>query len=318
MDEERLKDPSRLERSEEPLPASDEKMAQHTASLRVDIAETRAQMSETIDAIEERLRPSSIVANATERVKAATTERARAMADSAEGMARDVVDRTRDTARDVMNRTRDTAGEVADRTRDVAGSLIDTIRNNPFPAALIGIGLAWWAFSRMQSDKTSWDSIRGEAPQDYFDDDATYNDETDEFDGGFRRGNGADSARTDGPGLGRKMADSASSFAHSASDYAGQTGRAISRTGRRASNRVGQIMTDNPLLVGAGALLVGAAFGLAVPETDRENEWMGDARNTFVKRAQRAAGDAANRIKKTANEVADAAESVAQSVTGKS
>lgn len=277
-----------------------------TRRLTEEIADTRTQMTETIEAIEEKLRPSRIVANATERVKAATTERARAMADTAEDMAKDVMDRTRETARDVMERTRDSAGEFADRTRDVAGSLIDTIRNNPFPAALIGVGLAWWAFSRMRSDNTSWQSIRGTSSRNYYDDDDTYNDEADEHNGSHRP--------AERPGFGRAVADSASSFAQSASGYAGQTGRAIRRTGRRATNQVGRIMTDNPLLVGAGALLVGAAFGLAVPETERENQWMGETRDSLVDRAQQAAGDAANRIKQTANEVADAANSVAQTV----
>jgi ElaB/YqjD/DUF883 family membrane-anchored ribosome-binding protein len=250
-----------------------------TRRLSQDIAQTRAQMSETIDAIEEKLRPGAIVANATERVKAVTSEKARAMAETAEDMAKDVMDRTRETARDVMNRTRDTAGDVADRTRDVAGSLADTIRKNPLPAALIGAGFAWWAFSRMRSaGDTSWKSVRGGSTDGY---------------------------------------EAASSFTRNASRYAGETGRAIGRSGRRASDQVGRMMTDNPLLIGAGALLVGAALGLAIPGSEREDRWMGDTRDSFFERAQQAAGDAARRLRQTATEVANAANSVAQSVNGR-
>jgi len=306
----RLNDAREVSADAGPLPVEDAETSEQTAVLRDEIAETRAQMSDTINAIEEKLRPSAIVANATERVKAATTERARAMADTAGEMAHDVMDRTRETARDVVNRTRDTAEEFAGRTRDVADSLIETIRNNPFPAALIGVGLAWWAFSRMRSnDDASWQSIRGGSSRRYYNDEDTYNDGSDEFDEGYRR----DSAS----GIGRKVADSASSIAESAREYAGETTRVIRRTGRRATDQVGQMMTQNPLLVGAGALLVGAAFGMAVPETERERQWMGETRDSLVERAQQAAGDAANRIKQTATEVADAANSVAQSVTSK-
>jgi hypothetical protein len=75
------------------------------------------------------------------------------------------------------------------------------------------------------------------------------------------------------------------------------------------------MMQDNPLLVGAGALVLGAAFGLAIPETERENELMGEARDSMVERAQDMARNAASQVQNVAGDaVADVASRV---VTGK-
>jgi hypothetical protein len=70
---------------------------------------------------------------------------------------------------------------------------------------------------------------------------------------------------------------------------------------RRARNGFERVMHENPLLVGAAAALVGAAVGLALPETERENELMGEARDHVIEQAQDVARSA---IKETAGDVA--------------
>ena len=42
------------------------------------------------------------------------------------------------------------------------------------------------------------------------------------------------------------------------------------QTVRRAQNGLQRLMRQNPLLVGAAAMLVGAAVGAALPETEKE------------------------------------------------
>jgi hypothetical protein len=85
------------------------------------------------------------------------------------------------------------------------------------------------------------------------------------------------------------------------------------RMARRRQNQVQRMVNNNPVLVGAAALLLGAAFGLAVPETETENELMGEARENVVARARDVARDAANEVQEAANTVADAALRKAQS-----
>jgi len=285
------------------------------AAIREEIEQTREEMAETIDAIQDKLRPSTIVAGATERIKAATTEGARAMADTAGEMAQNAINRTRDTARDVMNRTRDTSEDVMNETRRAANGLVETIRDNPFPAALIGVGLAWWAFTRFRDrNDTSWDAIRGDSNDQYFGDNEY--DNTREFDGGFDGGDGRQYRRSVGDSA-EGLLDTAKQYASGTTRAISGTTRAIGRTSRRASSQIGRVANQNPLLMGAGALLVGAAFGLAFPETEAERKWMGETRDALVSRAQQAAGEAAEKVRSTATEVADAASQLADSVTSK-
>ena len=56
-------------------------------------------------------------------------------------------------------------------------------------------------------------------------------------------------------------------------------------------------------MVAAAAVAVGATVGLALPETDTENEWLGETRDTMVEQAQevatqmrQAAGDIAGQV----------------------
>jgi hypothetical protein len=83
-----------------------------------------------------------------------------------------------------------------------------------------------------------------------------------------------------------------------------------------SENGLQRILYDTPLLVGAGALMLGTAFGLAVPETERENDLMGEWRDSVAERAQQVASDAATKVQDTADQVADAAARVAQSLSG--
>ena len=105
--------------------------------IRAEIEHTREEMSETIDAIQERLRPGNIVAGAAERVREATTEGVRNMAESAS-----------ETARNAMEQTREMTGDVAEFGRE-----------NAIPAALIGVGVAWLVIDRIRDDRNhrSWD-----------------------------------------------------------------------------------------------------------------------------------------------------------------
>ena len=80
-----------------------------------EIASTRAELSETIDALQEKLRPGNLASEATERVKNVTTEKVRSMAETASG-----------TAQQLMQET----------------------RQNPMPALMIGAGVAWLLLDR--------------------------------------------------------------------------------------------------------------------------------------------------------------------------
>lgn len=57
-------------------------------------------------------------------------------------------------------------------------------------------------------------------------------------------------------------------------------------TARKAQNQMQRMLRENPLMIGAAAIVVGAAVGMALPETERENELMGEVRDSVVKGVQ--------------------------------
>ena len=177
---------------------------ERTREIRDEIEETRVEMAETIDAIQEKLKPRNIVASATDRVKSAATERVREMADTASQTAQQAMDYTRDrvqqnpvplallgigaawliarqaSSNDSYRRRREqgdyreyggewTRDEALYRDQDDNG-LVARIRDNPIPATLAGVGLTWLAFSN--AGPREWDILamarpvpRGTRPQ---------------------------------------------------------------------------------------------------------------------------------------------------------
>lgn len=245
--------------------------------IHAEIVETRDELGETIEAIQERLSPSNIMENAKETVKNAASEK--------------------------VNQMANTAGAVADRV--VHNSFIDTIRENPIPAAMIGIGLGWLMLKTKDSNRYGRDG--GSYAEDY-DPTSVYDEQYD-----WRRRTAPSSYRYDQPGTvsGREtmnhLGDMASGAASRVSDTAGQVRSAARRTTRRAQTSFDRVMRENPLALGAAALLVGAAVGATIPSTDAENELMGEARDTVVDRARDMARDAAGRVQNAAEQVKDAA-----------
>ena len=304
--------------------SDDDDAARRAAELRAEIADTRDEMSETIDALQDRLRPRNIVANATERIKHKTSETMHSVAESAG----------------------ETASYVGDRSRDVMGGFMDTLREHPIPAALIGTGAAWWLWrSRTGSPREATDfedryRREGEYPYERYREsgwlDRIKNNPVPAALASFgltwlalagertagpirsRQYAGDDDrdwSDRESPGMVDRAREYASETVSRSREYASDAADTVRRTGRRAKDQMQRVMEQNPLLIGAGALLVGAAFGLAIPETERENEWLGEARDRVVDRAQEMARDAASQVQNVATEVRDAAAGIVDAAT---
>ena len=220
-------------------PRSDDSPAEtdvRARQIRRDIARTREDMAETVDAIQEKLSPGNLVATAT----SATTEKVKDMASNAA-----------DSAKDMAATAADTAGEWWEASG--GNTLIDRLRNNPIPALMTGVGVAWL----LMSD--------GDRRQHY-------------------------------SATGSRMPVS----------NAGMTGRYRTPgpnargTMRQGIRQLETMVRQYPLAVGAAAVLVGASLGMAVPETERENELMGEARDSALERAQQAATGTVDRVKEAA------------------
>src|SRR4051812_27126027 len=213
-----------------------------TEAIREDIEHTRAQMSGTIEEIQERLSPTRLVNEAKETVREATVGKVTGMMNSAS---------------------------------DSAQGIIDRIKENPMSAAMIGIG-AWWLLGRLPGGNSrrssSYDRRYGNYGGDY----------TADVEPGRRESSGWSQHGGDAHGI-REMAHDAT---ETMADYTSRGQQRLGEMGEQVEDQFSRWMRQNPLAVGAAAIAVGAAIGLALPETERENELIGETRDHIVDRAQ--------------------------------
>jgi hypothetical protein len=272
----------------------DRETDERTRELQAEIADTREEMSETIEAIQERLRPGNVMANATETVKEKARERVRGLTNH--------------------------AGERAN-------GMMQEVKHNAVPALMIGAGVAWMLMdrSRHQSHRRwetrqrSWSPTMPVGRRGYGEYGTGYATNYVEAGTGFDLDeNEAEYSDID---YSRDYTSQARGMRSSVSD---RTSQAMSgakdrwqRTTRNTTNGLQRLMRDNPLLVGAAAVLVGAAVGAALPETERENEMMGETRDSVVNQAQEMAQNAASTVKDVASNIpTQVTEAVAAKVTG--
>lgn len=246
-------------------------------AIEQEIAETRVELVETVEAIQDRLTPSNIVSNATESVRHAASEKVRQMTDN---------------------------------------SFMDTVRSNPIPSAMIGIGAAWLYFKGRSNGRTystygssgDWRSARGYDPGVYG------QGASGEYAVGTRGsayGRSVDSYEESGAEVGSMGRDMTSR----ARDMAEEWRDSARDTTRRAQLKFNDVLRDNPLMLGAAAALIGAAIGMSIPETEAENRMMGEARDAVFDRAQNMASEAANKVSEAAGSVQQAAGKVADTAS---
>lgn len=116
--------------------------------IRDDIGDTRAQLSLTLNELEERLNPQRLKDQVKDTVQE-TTQRVSEQAKST------VHDATIGKAEQVVN-------NVESSAKDAGGTLLDTIKENPIPVALVGVGLGWLIMKTRETAQKEGKSGRGQ------------------------------------------------------------------------------------------------------------------------------------------------------------
>jgi uncharacterized protein YjbJ (UPF0337 family) len=291
------------------------------ARLRGEIDETRAEMSDTIEAIQERLNPDR-VGEQVERVAEQVKEQIR---DSVQELTTEAKAAIREAT---VGRVEHMIGEARESVNDLRYGIVERVRANPVPAALAGIGLAWLLFGDSGQSRRRWRDDRHYAgtsrPGDYYGrgprpgyaapaDYAERLRESDEPGAAEQIRQRAEQARAqagravgdarervdDLTGAARERVDDLTGAARErVDDITDAAGEQI----ERPRDRFGEMLGDSPLALGAIALGVGAAVGLAMPASEQENEWLGDARDQLLGRAKEAVAEAGEQARSLAEE----------------
>lgn len=187
-----------------------------------------------------------------------------------------------------------------------------TLKNNPVPTALTGLGLAWLAMNQhkpFHSGTTSTGTGLGEK----------ISHAVDQVAGAISQGSERLHSSTDGAkAKAQSWKDKASDLTHNAGDTVGSATARMGDTARQASDQLsaqaGQlkdqldhVMKEQPLILAAIGIALGAVLGAALPTTRKEDELMGKASDSAVDQvkatSQEAYSTAKEAVKGTAGSV---------------
>lgn len=209
---------------------------------------------------------------------------------------------------------------------DFSANLGRTIRDNPVPVALVGVGLAWLMMSGNAPRRTASHAVDTDA--------VDYGDAWPEVEPGGAGESALRRATHSASDMGHSVKDKAAELASRAgSAMSGARERITERTGEaktrihdltgrsreqyeRAKRSFTHMLEDQPLVLGALGVAVGAAIGASLPGTRKEDELMGRARDDLVESATETARAQASRVKESAEQVAQSIEHEAAPKSG--
>lgn len=237
-----------------------DQLTEESEQARLDIEKTRAQMGETLDSIGDRLSPERLKTEAidtADQLKTAAVQAARAATQEVISGVREATWGAYDNARSRINQTK---SEI-----EGAGmSVIRTLKYNPIPAAMVGMGV-YWLYQSMHSEKPRMgleDQPRGKTER-----------------AGASVGRVKDS-------LAEVAREKVQGLRQAAGEQMEHYGEALHDGGERAADEFQQLLRTSPLAVAGVAAAIGLAFGMMLPESEVENRTMGPARDQIVGEAQ--------------------------------
>ena len=289
------------DRATEPGWESDNSGSAETApeveALAQDIEQTRDEMSGTVEAIADRLDPANIVQDAKDTVREATVGKVEQVASNVAETASGLVDEAKYTA------------------QDAGSGLMETVKRNPIPAAMAGIGIGWLLMNRSSgssSRRSSFDQARWTGSNEYgqYAASGQY--------GGSGQFGQFGSSQGSGQGLTDKASGAVDQVGQQAGQIVDQVGTKVGdvadqarSTAQQVPNQVGSVARDvqsnaqrmvqqNPLAVGAIAVAVGTAIGMVLPKTQAEQRVLGPAAEKAITTAEQTATEAVQQLE-TAN-----------------
>jgi len=230
-------------------------------------------------------------------------------------------------------------GDNPNQGQNPIGQVVDTIRQNPIPAALAGLG-AWMLMNR--SGDSSHTPTQGRYPAAY----RGYQEPGPLDQAQQKAGQVVDQARDTVGSAAEQARDTAGQVVGTVQDTAGQVAGTVADTvgqvagtvtgtagqiagtvqdrvgdvadltqygAYQAKNQLQRMLEDNPLMVGVMAAAVGVAVGLALPETPQEHQLMGQMRDNLMDKAQEAAQNTMQKVQQVATEAQQTVREEAQS-----
>jgi hypothetical protein len=262
-----------------------------TERIKADIEDTRAELGQTLNELQERLSPEHVMDQVKETVREATI-----------GKVERVMERVNDTISNVTEPAMEAMGSVGEKLKETGSAVTHTVRRNPIPLALIGLGVGMYIVNRYRSADDRADIRRMRYQRHDADFEREYGYSTPPYQGlgrqyASRSGEYAGASRQYGASTLSNMKGTANEFAHGTAEKVSELGLQAKEGALRAGRGFQRMLNENPLAVGATAIAAGAAVGLLLPTTRIEQEYMGEASERLVDNAKQAAREAMDKVK---------------------
>lgn len=249
-----------------------------------------------------------------------------------ERMAQSTSDKVGQLAQTTSDKAEQVAQTTTVSTKKAGSSLMTTIKQNPIPAALTGLGLGWMAMSGMgggaKSQSSGGSSSNEKTVQERTSDTGisfstpTYTGQTSGTTNGDSGDSGmgaTDKAKQTASAVTDQARDAASTVTGQAKETAStvtgqakETASTVTEQVSQISTRLRQTLKDKPLALGMVAVAVGSAAGMAVPVSQRETQVFGESRDKLMEKAQTGAQDLVEKVQKVATEAGTAVEKEAK------
>lgn len=275
--------------------------------IRANIQETRSEMSETIDAIQEKLSYDNISSQVKEEVSEYVNETYQSV--------KEIVYKTLTRkAGEIMNYVEKGVNELSDT------EVVKTARKNPIPLALIGLGIGMLLVNGFRGKKKNYRYDNYDINSRNYAEKHSSGESSSTLTAARNKMSDAAGAVSDSVSgavgtvsemagtVSGKVSDVAGSVSGAITDYAGKAYNQVGNLGSYATDLAGTAqdqIEEHPLAVGAVALALGAAVGFSIPSTRVENRLMGEARASLMQKAQETARDAVGKVQQVAGQVTD-------------
>lgn len=269
---------------------SDNDTSDDTEHIKAQIEETRANLGETIDAIQDRLSFANISEQVSEQVNNAF--------ESAKDSAYEA------TIGKVVHFMKNTGNEIS------RSSIVSTAKSNPLPLLLIGVGaglLAYQSYGKGRSGGRSLNQYRASTHPRYGEQQnlgTASEGRAASLMGSAQEGIGSvkDSVSNAAGAAYESVSGLAESTYTGAGDIAYRAKEKVGDLGQKAQETYSHYLEEKPWAIGAVALVAGAAIGLAIPSSRYEGELMGEARLNLMNKAQEGASGLVDKAKHVATE----------------
>ena len=310
--------------------------AAETAAAREEIERTRADMTSTIEAIQDKLDPEVLSEQAKDTAHDVTDYAIREAKDAAREVTDHAIVQAKEAIREVTGQAKSALREatigkaetmVHTATETAGGwrqTLVETVKEHPLPAAVAGLSIGWLFLNR--SSGASRRRFRYEGRDAYPAYAAGQYASTSGYGaadepGGVgaaagqvqaRAGQAVDRAHQTAAQVIDRAQETAGQVLDQVQDTSSDVVDQVQERAARAQGFLASQLEENPLLVGAVAAAIGGVLAATVRPTEREDQLLGGARDRLVGSARELTQETMQKVGQVMDEAQSAAKQEAK------